>query len=105
MAAAPTRVDGPVQYGPGVRAVATYLLAPQHLPLARTAALLSDGHMKVLDSGTGAGTTIGASSGEVQTGGQHRHPQRLPRLTGPAASHPTSPLWSSRTCVATTDEG
>lgn len=39
---APAGVKAPVSYGPGVRALALYLLAGQHLPLARTAELLSD---------------------------------------------------------------
>lgn len=39
---APAGVQAPVSYGPGVRALALYLLAGQHLPLARTAELLSD---------------------------------------------------------------
>jgi len=33
----PAGVGAPAQYGPGVRAVATYLAGAQHLPLARTA--------------------------------------------------------------------
>ncbi len=40
MATAP--VGAPVQYGPGVRGLATYLLAGQYLPLARTAELLTE---------------------------------------------------------------
>jgi len=42
MADAPAGVGAPAQYGPGVRAFATYLLAGQHLPLARTAELLTE---------------------------------------------------------------
>lgn len=42
MAQAPAGVGAPAQYGPGVRAFATYLLAAQHLPLARTAELLTE---------------------------------------------------------------
>ena len=42
MADPPAGVGAPAQYGPGVRALATYLLAGQHLPLARTAELLSE---------------------------------------------------------------
>jgi len=38
----PAGVGAPAQYGPGVRAVATYLVGAQHLPLARTAATLAD---------------------------------------------------------------
>jgi len=38
----PAGVGAPTQYGPGVRAVATYLAAAQHLPLARTADTLAD---------------------------------------------------------------
>ncbi|MGH3098595.1 MAG: IS66 family transposase, partial [Streptosporangiales bacterium] len=42
MAAAPAGVAAPAQYGPGVRGLGTYLLAGQHLPLARTAELLGE---------------------------------------------------------------
>lgn len=42
MAAAPAGVGAPAQYGPGVRGLGTYLLAGQHLPLARTAELLGE---------------------------------------------------------------
>jgi transposase len=42
MAPTPAGVGGPVQYGPGVRALATYLQAAQHLQLARTAELLAE---------------------------------------------------------------
>src|SRR5512142_2888690 len=38
----PGGVHAPVQYGPGVRAVATYLVAAHHLPLDRAAAVMSD---------------------------------------------------------------
>ncbi|MHB8451178.1 MAG: IS66 family transposase, partial [Mycobacteriales bacterium] len=38
----PAGLGGPVQYGPGVRALAVYLLAAQHLPVARTAELLRE---------------------------------------------------------------
>lgn len=38
----PAAVRAPVSYGPGVRAVATYLVAAHHLPLARAAAVMSD---------------------------------------------------------------
>lgn len=38
----PPGVRAPVQYGPGVRAAATYLVAAHHLPLGRTAVVLSD---------------------------------------------------------------
>jgi transposase len=38
----PPDAAGPTCYGPGLAAVATYLLARQHLPVARTAELLAD---------------------------------------------------------------
>ncbi|MHA6757249.1 IS66 family transposase [Streptacidiphilus sp. PAMC 29251] len=41
-APAPAGVSAPVQYGPGVRAMAVYLLNRQHLPYARCAELLAD---------------------------------------------------------------
>jgi uncharacterized coiled-coil protein SlyX len=42
MAEAPAGLGAPAQYGPGVKAVATYLLAGQHLPVARTAEALEE---------------------------------------------------------------
>lgn len=42
MAQAPAGVSAPAQYGPGVRALGTYLLAGQYLPLARTAELVTE---------------------------------------------------------------
>ena len=42
MAATPDEVGAPTQYGPGVRGVATYLCAAQHLPVARAAETLAD---------------------------------------------------------------
>jgi transposase len=41
-APAPPGVAAPTQYGPGVRGLATYLVCAQHLPLARTAELLTE---------------------------------------------------------------
>jgi hypothetical protein len=38
----PAQVTAPTSYGPGVRAVASYLVAGHHLPLDRAAAVLSD---------------------------------------------------------------
>jgi transposase len=42
MAEPPAGVNAPSQYGPSMRALATYLLAGQHLPLGRTAELLAE---------------------------------------------------------------
>jgi len=42
MADTPAGVGAPAQYGPAVRGLATYLLAAQYLPLARTADLLTE---------------------------------------------------------------
>jgi transposase len=55
MAPAPDGVGAPVQYGPGLRGVATYLLAAQHLPLARTADLLAELLGAPVSQGTLAG--------------------------------------------------
>lgn len=41
-AAFPAQVSAPTCYGPGVAALGVYLLARQHLPVARTAELMSD---------------------------------------------------------------
>jgi len=42
MAHPPAGVGAPAQYGPGLRGLACYLMAAQHLPLARTAELLAE---------------------------------------------------------------
>ncbi len=42
MGQAPRGVGAPAQYGPGVRAVASYLVGAQHLPYERAAAVLGD---------------------------------------------------------------
>jgi transposase len=41
-AAAPTGVNAPVQYGPGVIAVVVYLLVAQHIPVKRVARVMAD---------------------------------------------------------------
>jgi transposase len=41
-AAAPAGVSAPACYGPNLRALAVYLLVFQHIPVARTAALIAD---------------------------------------------------------------
>lgn len=52
MAPVPVGAGAPVQYGPGLRGVATYLLAAQHLPLARTAELLTELFGATVSEGT-----------------------------------------------------
>lgn len=63
MAAPPAGVGAPAQYGPGVRALATYLLAGQHLPLARTAELLSELVGAPVSEGSLAGWYAEAAAG------------------------------------------
>lgn len=63
MAQAPAGVGGPTQYGPGVRALATYLLAAQHLPLARTAQLLTELLGAAVSEGSLAGWYDQAAAG------------------------------------------
>ena len=63
MAAAPAGVGAPAQYGPGVRALATYLLAGQHLPLARTAELLTELLGAPVSEGSLAGWYTQAAAG------------------------------------------
>jgi transposase len=41
-AAAPAGVGAPAVYGPNLRALAVHLLVFQHIPVARTAALIAD---------------------------------------------------------------
>ena len=52
MAQVPAGVTAPVQYGSGLRGLATYLLVAQHLPLARCAELLAE----LLDAPVSEGT-------------------------------------------------
>ncbi len=63
MAAAPAGVGAPAQYGPGVRAFGTYLLAAQHLPLARTAELLTELLGASISQGSLAGWYVDAAAG------------------------------------------
>lgn len=63
MADAPAGVRAPAQYGPGVRAFATYLLAAQHLPLARTAELLTELLGAPISQGSLAGWYADAATG------------------------------------------
>lgn len=63
MADPPAGVGAPAQYGPGVRALATYLLAGQHLPLARTAELLAELVGAPVSEGTLAGWYADAAAG------------------------------------------
>ncbi|MGI8535674.1 MAG: IS66 family transposase [Mycobacteriales bacterium] len=63
MAAAPAGVGTPTQYGPRVRAFATYLLAAQHLPLARTAELLTELLGAPISQGSLAGWYVDAAAG------------------------------------------
>jgi len=59
----PAGVGAPAQYGPGVRAVATYLASAQHLPLARTADTLADLLGAPVSVGTVAAMVAQAAAG------------------------------------------
>jgi transposase len=63
MAAAPAGVGAPVQYGPGLRGLATYLLAAQYLPLARCAELLAELLGAPVSEGTLAAWYAAAAAG------------------------------------------
>jgi len=63
MAEVPAGVNAPVQYGPGVNAVALYLVAGQHLPLARAAATLADLLAAPVSAGTVASMIVAAAEG------------------------------------------
>ena len=56
-------MNAPAQYGPGVRAVATYLTGAQHLPLARTAQTLADLLGAPVSAGTVAAIIAQAAGG------------------------------------------
>lgn len=57
----PEQVRAPVQYGPGVQAVATYLVVGHFLPVARTAQLMSDLLAAPVATGSVAGWVAGAA--------------------------------------------
>jgi len=63
MAEVPAGVNAPVQYGPGVHAVALYLVAGQHLPLARAAATLADLLAAPVSVGTVASMIVAGAEG------------------------------------------
>ncbi|WP_435962066.1 IS66 family transposase [Immundisolibacter sp.] len=58
----PDTASGPACYGPGLAAVATYLLARQHLPVARTAELLAQCFGAPVSTGWLAGLMAGAEA-------------------------------------------
>jgi len=60
-------VRAPVQYGTGVRAAATYLVAAHHLPLGRAAAVLSDLCGASVSAGSVAGWTEQAAAGLAES--------------------------------------
>jgi len=66
MAPVPAGVAAPVQYGPGLRGLASYLLAAQHLPLARTAELLAELLDAPVSEGTLAAWYAAAAAGLAQ---------------------------------------
>nr|WP_067442099.1 IS66 family transposase [Nocardioides jensenii] len=61
-AAFPTAATAPTCYGPGLAAVGTYLLARQHLPVARAAELLADCFGAEVSTGWLAGLLPGAQT-------------------------------------------
>ena len=63
MGEVPAGVGGPVQYGPAVRGFATYLVAGQFLPLARTAELLSEVLGAPISQATVHHWTVAAAAG------------------------------------------
>jgi transposase len=66
MGPVPPGVAAPVQYGPGLRGLATYLLAAQHLPLARVAELLAELFSATVSEGTLAAWYAAAAAGLEQ---------------------------------------
>ena len=64
-AAFPAGVSAPTQYGPGVRALALYLIARQHLPYQRTAELFGDWFGAAISTGTLAGY-LATGAGDLQ---------------------------------------
>lgn len=64
-AAFPAGVSAPAQYGPGVRALAIYLIARQHLPYQRTAELFADWLGTPVSTGTLA-SFVARGAGDLQ---------------------------------------
>jgi transposase len=62
-AVGPAGVGAPVQYGPHAAAIAVYLCLGQHLPVARTAALLAELFGTPMSTGTVAAWTARAAAG------------------------------------------
>jgi transposase len=62
-APAPAGVSAPAQYGPHAAAIAVYLVLGQHLPVARTAALLAELFGTPMSVGTAAAWTSRAAAG------------------------------------------
>jgi transposase len=62
-APAPAGVSAPAQYGPHAAAIAVYLVLGQHLPVARTAALLAELFGTPMSVGTVAAWTSRAAAG------------------------------------------
>ena len=61
----PAGVSAPTQYGPGVRALALYLIARQHLPYERTAELFADWLGAPVSTGTLA-SYVAKGAGDLQ---------------------------------------
>jgi transposase len=61
--AGPAGVTAPTQYGPHAAAIAVYLCLGQHLPVARTASLLTDLFGTPMSTGTVAAWTTRAAAG------------------------------------------
>lgn len=59
----PAGIGAPTQYGPGVRALASYLLVGQYLPLARTTELLTELVGAPISQGSLAGWYLDAATG------------------------------------------
>ncbi len=96
MADVPAGVGAPTQYGPGVRALASYLLAGQYLPLARTAELLTELVGAPISQGSLASWHTDAAAGlapfvEAVTAGLQRSPPCACSTSTPPGS-PRSPL-------------
>ena len=98
----PAGVGAPTQYGPGVRALASYLLAGQYLPLARTSELLTELVGTPISQGSLAGWYTDAAAGldpflDTVTAGLQAAPVLGADETGIRADGPPAWVHAART--------
>ena len=97
MALAPRCTGAPVQYGPGVRAAAVYLVCAQHLPHARAAAVMSDLVGAAISPGSIA-SWVAAGAGDLVAPGSFTDAVTAALASAPVVHALTKPVcgWTGR---------